>query len=95
MSGRFGSSIEVGSGKHISKRNSTVYASVLGGRLIGVGYDRLSLYHACLGIPSCPTASTFSKVEVDILAAAESIASIDYLRVVTGHRFWFAVNLVM
>ena len=75
VSGRFGSRIEVGSGKHISKRNSTVYASVLGGRLIGVGCERLSLYHACLGIPSCQASSTFSDVEVDILTAAESIAN--------------------
>ena len=75
VSGRFGSSIDVGSGKSIPKRNSTVYASVLAGRLIGVGCERLSLYHASLGIPSCPAASTFSDVECDILTAAESIAN--------------------
>ena len=50
-------------------------ASVLGGRLIGVGCESLSLYHACLGVPSCRAGSTFSDVEVDILTAAESLAN--------------------
>ena len=75
VSGRFGSHNEVESGKQVSKRNATVYASVLGGRLIGVGCESLSLYHACLGIPSCPAGSTFSEVEVDILTAAETLAN--------------------
>ena len=75
VSGRFGSHIETESGKQVSKRNATVYASVLGGGLIGVGCESLSLYHACLGIPSCPAGSTFSEVEVDILTAAESLAN--------------------
>ena len=54
VSGRFASKLEVAPGKYVPKKNSTVYASVLGGRLIGVSCERLSLYHACLGIPSCP-----------------------------------------
>ena len=32
------------------------------------------MYHACLGIPLGPASSTFSRVEVDILAAAEFLA---------------------
>ena len=74
-------------GKHISKRNSTVYASLLGARLEGVGCERLSMYHTCLGIPSCPTTSTFSELEVEILTAAESIANMcmDKARVELEH----------
>ena len=91
VSGRFGSRIEVGSGKHISKRNSTVYASVLGCKLIGVGCDPLSLYHTCLGIPSCPA---FSDVEVNILTAAESIVNrcMDNARLELEHILFLNVS---
>ena len=75
VSGRFASKLEVAPGKYVPKRNSTVYGSVLGGRLIGVSCERLSLYHACLGIPSCPASSTYSEAEAYILQAAEFVAT--------------------
>ena len=75
MSGRFASKLEVAPGKYVPKKNSTVYASVLGGRLVGVSCERLSLYHGCLGIPSCPASSTYSEAEAYILQAAECVAT--------------------
>lgn len=34
----------------MTKRNAMVYSFILGGRLIGIGYRGLSLYHAVLNI---------------------------------------------
>ena len=59
---------------HISKRNDMVYSSVLGARLVGLGNEKLKLYHASLNIPSPPPRATFALVQRDILIAAEEEA---------------------
>ena len=53
-------------------RNDMVYSSILGGRLVVIGLDKLSLYHATLNIPSPP--SHFSSAQRDILVGAEQVA---------------------
>ena len=50
VSGKFGKkklSLPEGD-THISKRNDMVYSSVLGARLVGLGNEKLKLYHASL-----------------------------------------------
>ena len=51
-----------------------VYSSVLGARLVGLGNEKLKLYHASLNIPSPPSRATFALVQRDILIAAEEEA---------------------
>ena len=58
----------------IPKRNETVYASVLAGRLIGVGCKRLRLYHSLLNIPGPMSSRTFSIAQANALIAAEEVA---------------------
>ena len=50
VSGTFGrSSFPVGASK-IKKRNDMVYNCILDGRLVGIGFNKLSLYHSALNI---------------------------------------------
>ena len=55
VSGTFGKSSLSVSASKIRMRNDMVYSSILGGRLVGIGLDKLSLYHATLNIPSPPS----------------------------------------
>ena len=74
VSGTFGkSSVSVSSSK-IRMRNDMVYSSILGGRLVGIGLDKLSLYHAALNIPSPPSRYIFSSAQRNILVGAEQVA---------------------
>ena len=71
VSGKFASKIHIND-KNISKRNDTVYQSVLAGRLIGVGRRPLSIYHAMLGLGMPPR--HFDLVQGDLLVALEYVA---------------------
>ena len=72
VSGKFPqTSLTIGGAK-IPKRNDMVYASVLGGRLIGVGERKLNFYHAALNIP--PPPSSFNIIQANILTATEEVA---------------------
>ena len=73
VSGRFHSKLNL-QHESIPKRNDTVYASVLAGRLIGVGWQRLSLYHSFLNIPGPMASKTFSIAQANLLIAAEEVA---------------------
>ena len=59
----------------IPKRNSMVFTSVLAGRLMGVGWHKLFLYHSMLNIPGPATSRNFGRVQTDILLAAEDTAA--------------------
>ena len=58
----------------IPKRNSIVYSSVLAGRLMGIGWHQLFLYHSMLNIPGPVTSRNFRIVQGNILVAAEATA---------------------
>ena len=58
----------------IPKRNSMVYCSVLAGRLMGVGWHKLFMYHSMLNIPGPVTSRNFGIVQANILVAAEATA---------------------
>ena len=62
VSGKWTKNIQVGE-KMIPKRNDTVYASVLGGRIIGIGENKRRLYHGALNIPHPPIHSTFREIQ--------------------------------
>ena len=51
-----------------------VYSSILGGRLIGICFEKLSLYHATLNIPSPPSRYIYLSAQRDILVGAEQVA---------------------
>ena len=51
-----------------------VCSSILGGRLVGIGLDKLSPYHAALNIPSPPSRYILSSAQRDILVGAEQVA---------------------
>ena len=74
VSGTFGkSSVSVSSSK-IRMRNDMVYSSILGGRLVGIGLDKLSLYHAALNIPSPSSRYIYSSAQRDIIVGVEQVA---------------------
>ena len=83
VSGTFGKSSVSVSASKIRMRNDMVYSSILGGRLIGIGLEKLSLYHATLNIPSPPSRYIYSSAQRDILVGAEQVAreSMDRTRV--------------
>ena len=58
----------------IPKRNSMVYCSVLGGRLMGIGWQKLFLYHSMLNIPGPVTSRNFGVVQENITVASEATA---------------------
>ena len=60
-----------------------VYSSILGCRLIGIGLEKLSLYHATSNIPSPPSRFIYSSAQRDILVGAEQVAreSMDRARI--------------
>ena len=71
VSGKFGKKIDIG-GKLVTKRNDTVYQSVLAGRLIGIGRKGLIIYHAMLGLAQPPI--DFNLVQENLLVAVELVA---------------------
>ena len=73
VSGKFRSKIPIGD-KEIVKRNALIHSSILGGRLIGVGHNRLELYHAALNIPSPASISIYVKAQSDLLIAVNFVA---------------------
>lgn len=79
VSGQFGKAkISIGD-IQIPKRNEMVYATVLGGRLIGIGHNNLMLYHNSLNIPLPPTKSTFQEAQYSLLLACEEMAKISMI----------------
>ena len=78
VSGEFRERLPVGN-KEFAKRNSLVYNSILGGRLIGIGHNKLELYHAAMNLPSPSSINNFVQAQADLLiattfAAQESMA---------------------
>ena len=73
VSGKFRQKIPIG-GSQITKRNALVYNCILGGRLIGVGHNKLGMYHAALNIPSPSTPRIFAKAQADLLIAVNFAA---------------------
>ena len=73
VSGKFRQKIPIG-GRQITKRNALVYNCILGGRLIGVGHNKLGMYHAALNIPSPSTPRIFAKAQADLLIAVNFAA---------------------
>ena len=71
VSGKFGTKIDINDRK-VSKRNDSIYQSILGGRLVGLGRRGLSLYHAMLGIGQPP--AYFPITQEDLLVAVEFVA---------------------
>ena len=71
VSGKFGSKIDIAQ-KKVTKRNDTIYQSVFGGRIIGVGRRALNVYHAMLGLGFPP--HKFNSVREDLLVTIEFIA---------------------
>ena len=65
--------LKIGSSE-IPKRNSTVYCSVLAGRLMGIGWHKLFLYHSMMSTPGPGSQSTFGIAQTNILVAAEATA---------------------
>ena len=73
VSGKFKSKITVGENQ-LKKRNEMIFSSVLGGRLIGMGWQSLKFYHATLGIPQPCNAEIFIETLKTVAIAAEEIA---------------------
>ena len=73
VSGKFNSTITVGK-TEIKKRNELIFSSVLGGRLVGLGWQSLKFYHATLGIPQPCASNIFNETLRSIAIAAEEIA---------------------
>ena len=60
VSEKFRERIPIGD-KQIAKRNTMMYSSILGGRLIGIGKKKLMLYHAAMNLPRLPHPVAFLK----------------------------------
>ena len=73
LSGKFQSNITVGN-TQIKKRNEYIFSSVLGGRLVGLGWQSLKFYHSTLGIPQPCASNVFNETLRSIAIAAEEIA---------------------
>ena len=74
VSSRFDKSSLSVSDSKIRMRNDMVYSSILGGRLVGIGLEKLYLYHATLNIPSPPYRNIFTSAQRDILVGTEQVA---------------------
>ena len=80
VSGKFKSTITVGN-TQIKKRNEIDFSSVLGGRLVGLGWQSLKFYHAILGITQPCASNLFSETLHSLVIAAEvSRCSMDRAR---------------
>ena len=73
VSGTFGKSSNTVSDSKIRMRNDMVHSSVLGSRLVGIGMDKLFLYHTTLNIPSLPSRYIYSSAQRDIPVGAEQV----------------------
>ena len=73
VSGKFKEQILIGD-KQIVKRNAMMYSSILGGRLIGIGHNKLMLYHAAMNLPSPSSKAGFVQAQADLITAANFIA---------------------
>ena len=73
VGGKSQGKLSVGS-TEIPKPNSLVYSSVLAGRLMGIGWKKLFLYHSMMNIPGPVSARNFAVVQANILVAAETTA---------------------
>ena len=91
VSGFFKTKIELGD-KKISIRNDMIYASVLGGRLAGIGEPALRLYHSALNIPPPPVGSSFQHIQQDLVIASEYVANNSMMRAKTGLEVIFGTN---
>ena len=91
VSGFFKSKIELGD-KTITKRNDMMYASVLGGRLAGIGEPALRIYHAAMDIPPPPTGGSFQAIQQDLLIASEYAANSCMIRAKNGLGTILGIN---
>ena len=73
VGGKFKGKIPVGN-RAVTKRNELLYSSILAGRLIGIGFEKMELYHSALSIPLPCAQQTFSEAQRDIIIAAHFTA---------------------
>ena len=73
VSGKFQAKIKVGE-HQIKKRNELIFSSILGGRLVGMGWQSLKLYHAALGIPQPCSSEIFNEALGSVALVAEELA---------------------
>ena len=60
----------------VTKRNELLHSSILAGRLIGIGFEKMELYHSALSIPLPCAKKTFTEAQNDILIATHFTAEI-------------------
>ena len=60
----------------VTKRNELLYSSILAGRLIGIGFEKMELYQSALSIPLPCAKKTFTEAQNDILIAAHFTAEV-------------------
>ena len=58
----------------IMSRSPLIYSSVLAGRLMGIGWAKLHLYHSFLNLPGPISCSNFTLAQADLLVAAKVVA---------------------
>ena len=85
VSGKFREKIAIGD-KQVAKRNTMMYSSILGGRLIGIGHKKLMLYHAAMNLPSPSSSCGFTEAQTDLITAANYIAQESMDRATTELR---------
>ena len=91
VGGKFKGKIPVGN-RTITKRNELLYSSILAGRLIGIGFGKIELYHSILSIPSPCAQKTFTEAQHDIMIAAQFIAEKSMLDAVRELRMTHKVR---
>ena len=75
VGGKYKEKIQVGD-QQIHKRNELLYASILGGRLIGIGHSKIEMYHSALSIPAPCSRKTFTEAQSEVITADEYIAKL-------------------
>ena len=58
----------------IMSRSPLIYSSVLSGRLMGIGWAKLHLYHSFLNLPGPISCSNFTLSQADLLVVAKVVA---------------------
>ena len=58
----------------IKNRSQLIYASVLAGRIMGIGWAKLHLYHSFMNIPGAISKRSFTLAQADILVLARIVA---------------------
>ena len=61
-------------GSTIKDRSQLIYSSVLAGRIMGIGWAKLHLYHSFLNIPGPISKRSCSLAQADLLVAARVVA---------------------